>query len=115
MNALTCDRSELEKAYYIAQSRCEIMAVRVAEYENAWRTIMAEPCDAREVHCTCVPPLRARVEELAKEKTALAIESLGFASECDRLRLQQDALAEALRKCASIMVQARAALAQKGE
>lgn len=36
---------------------------RIAELEDYYKNIMAEQCDD-EIHCTCVPALRKRIEEL---------------------------------------------------
>jgi len=44
----------------------ELMALRkrVQDMEDYYRDIMATSCRDDEVHCTCVPALRARVQEL---------------------------------------------------
>lgn len=41
---------------------------RLADYEAAVGNIMAEPCDAAESHCTCVPALRIEVDRLREWK-----------------------------------------------
>jgi len=52
--------------------RAELTALRerVKDYEEDRRTIMSERC-GDEVHCTCVPPLRAEVKRLTAELAAL--------------------------------------------
>jgi len=47
---------------------------RVKDYEDTQRTIMSERC-GDEVHCTCVPPLRAEVKRLTVELAALREEN----------------------------------------
>lgn len=45
---------------------------KLADYESAVATIMSEPCDESERHCTCVPSLRIEVERLRTELAAVA-------------------------------------------
>lgn len=53
------------------------MTERIAEYENAYKKIMAEECAPDEVHCTCVPALKIRITKLEAMSARIAdLESL---------------------------------------
>lgn len=40
---------------------------RIEEYKSSWKNIIDEKCAGDEVHCTCVPALKLRIEELEKK------------------------------------------------
>ena len=51
------------------------LRIQLQEHKDYYAKVINEPCPSDEIHCTCVPALRARIEEmesqLAAERDAL--------------------------------------------
>jgi len=89
--------AENERAWKVTAQR-DALKARLDEIAEQQRIIMAEPCDASERHCTCVPILRREVERLKQElgdcRNARAVDK--FSDECHARLVRIAARAETL-------------------
>lgn len=68
------------ESYQLKKERDELNEYK-EEIENSFKFIMTEICDANELHCTCVPFLKTKVEHFKNRCSMLEQEILSYKNE----------------------------------